>query len=175
MAATGVAGRVAEAVGESRLADGIARAQRAAYGPIVDAAARSPLHSAVLGHSLHPPLTDVTTGCWLATSLLDALGGVESRRAATLLAVAGTVAAVPTAVAGAADWSELAGAESSIGAVHALGTDVATFLFIGSVVARGRGRHRQGARLALAANVVMVGAGLLGGHLALSRGTAARS
>ena len=174
MADTGVAERVALTIGESPLAARVARVQSAAYGPLLEAASRGPLHSDVLGHSLHPPLTDVTTGCWLATSVLDTLGGTESRHAATLLACAGTLAAVPTALAGAGDWAGLSGAERNIGAVHAVGTDIATFLFIGSVVARLRGRHQRGARLALAANVVMVGAGLLGGHLALSRGTAAR-
>ena len=61
-----------------------------------------------------------------------------------------------------------------VGAVHALGTDVATFLFMGSLVARLRGRYAAAARLGIWANLVMVGAGFLGGHLALNRGTARR-
>jgi hypothetical protein len=52
---------------------------------------------------------------------------------------------------------------------------VATFFFVGSLVARLRGRHGSGARLAVAGHVAMAGAGLLGGHLALVRGTANRS
>jgi hypothetical protein len=55
-----------------------------------------------------------------------------------------------------------------------VGTDLATFLFVGSLVARLRGRHAAGVRLGLAANLVMAGAGFLGGHLALNRGTARR-
>lgn len=166
--------RVVSAIGESGIAEGVARAQELAYGPVIDWARRSALHTDVLGHSLHPPLTDVTTGCWLGASLLDLAGGSDSRHGAALLAGLGVLAAAPTAIAGAGDWAEMSGAERRIGAVHALGTDVATFLFVGSLVARLRGNHRSGTRLALAANAVMAGAGFLGGHLALHRGTARR-
>jgi hypothetical protein len=133
------------------------------------------LHTDVLGHSLHPSLTDVTAGCWLGTSLLDLAGGSESRRGVALLAGFGLLASVPTALAGAADWAELSGDERRIGAVHELGMDAATFLFAGSLVARLRGRHRVGKKLAVAGNLVVAGAGFLGGHLALHRGTARRT
>lgn len=158
---------MARAVGESPLSERVAGAQEALYGPLLEWVRGTPLHTDVLGHSIHPPLTDVTIGCWLATSLLDLAGGHESRRGATLLAASGVLAAAPTAMAGAADWGELAGAERRIGAIHALGQDVATFLFVGSLLARLRGSHRTGSRLALAGNVVAAGAGFLGGHLAL--------
>lgn len=111
----------------------------------------------------------------MSAFVLDVVGGAGSRRAATLLVAAGVASAVPTAVAGAGDWAETSGDERRIGAVHALGTDVATFLLIGSLVARLRGRRATGAKLALAGNLVMAGAGFLGGHLALSRGTALSS
>jgi uncharacterized membrane protein len=167
--------RAVRAVGESPLAEHLARAQELAYAPLIGWVRRSVLHTDVLGHSLHPSLTDVTTGCWLGASLLDLAGGSESRRGAALLAGFGLLAAVPTALAGAGDWSELSGAERRIGAVHALGADVATFLFAGSLVARLRGEDRTGTKLALAGNLVMAGAGFLGGHLALHRGTARRA
>ena len=167
--------RAVRAVGESPLSERFARAQELAYGPLIEWARRSPLHTDVLGHSLHPSLTDVTTGCWLGTSLLDLAGGSESRRGAALLAGFGLLASVPTALAGAGDWAELSGAERRIGAVHALGMDAATFLFVGSLVARLRGGHRLGTKLAVAGNLVTAGAGFLGGHLALHRGTARRT
>lgn len=84
------------------------------------------------------------------------------------------LAAIPTALAGAADWTETEGADYRIGAVHALGTDAAVFLFLGSLVARLRGRHTLGVGLAAAGNAVAASAGFLGGHLALTRGTAGR-
>jgi hypothetical protein len=166
--------RLVRAVGESPHSERVARAQELAYGPLMGWARRSRLHTDVLGHSLHPSLTDVTAGCWLGTSVLDLAGGSESRRGAVLLAGLGLLASVPTAIAGAGDWAETSGAERRIGAVHALGMDVATCLFAGSLVARLRGGHRNGARLAIAGNLVIAGAGFLGGHLALHRGTARR-
>lgn len=175
MARTTLPQRAAAAVGESELAERLARAQEVVYGPLIDRVRRSPLHTDALGHSLHPSLTDVTTGCWLGASLLDLTGGVESRRAATLLTGFGLVASVPTALAGAADWAEVDGVQRRIGAAHALATDAATFLFLGSFVARLRGGHDRGGRLALAGNLVMVAAGFLGGHLALRHGTARRN
>ena len=175
MASRSLLQRVARAVGESPLSERVARAQELAYGPLIEWVRRSPLHTDVLGHSLHPSLTDVTTGCWLSTSLLDLAGGSESRRGATLLAGFGLLASVPTALAGAGDWAEMSGAERRIGAIHGLGMDAATLLFAGSLVARLRGGHRIGTRLAIAGNLVIAGAGFLGGHLALNRGTARRA
>lgn len=167
--------QVFQTIGESRVSERVADVQARIYGPLLDLAVRSPLHTDALGHSVHPPLTDVTLGCWLGASILDMVGGSGSRGSARLLIAAGLVAAVPTAVAGAADWAETSGSDRRIGAIHALGTDVATFLFLGSLVARIRGRHANGRKFALAGHLVMTGAGLLGGHLALSRGTASRT
>lgn len=166
--------RMIRAVDGSDLAEGLARVQERLYGPLIERARRSALHTGVLGHSLHPSLTDVTAGCWLSASLLDVAGGAASRRAATLLAGLGLVAAVPTALAGAADWSETSGPDRRVGAVHSLCTDAATGLFAASLVARLRGRHGAGVGLAAAGNLAVAAAGLLGGHLALARGTARR-
>lgn len=166
--------RMVRAVGGSAVSERVADAQELIYGPVAEWARRSPLHTDVLGHSLHPMLTDVTLGCWLGASILD-LAGSGSRRSADLLVGIGLLASGPTAIAGAGDWAEMSGTERRIGAVHALGTDAATFLLLASLVARVRGRPTGGTRLALAGNLVMVGAGFLGGHLALNRGTARRA
>lgn len=166
--------RLARAVGASPASEKVAAAQELLYGPIPGWARRSPLHTGILGHSAHPPLTDVTLGCWMGASILDLAGGPQARSGATLLAGAGVIAAAPTSIAGAGDWAGMTGAERRIGAVHALGTDAAIFLFLGSLIARLRGRHALGVGLGLAGNVVVAGAGFLGGHLALNRGTARR-
>lgn len=175
MRSVSVAQRVVRAVGESPVSERVAEAQERIYGPVIEWARRSPLHTDALGHSVHPMLTDVTLGCWLGASILDLAGGSESRRSANLLVGIGLVASAPTALAGTGDWAGMAGTERRIGAVHALGTDVGTFLLLGSLVARRRGRHAVGSKLALAGNLVMAGAGFLGGHLALNRGTARRA
>lgn len=159
--------RVLRAVGESPVAEGVANVQTKVYGPLLRWAQRSVFHTDALGHPVHPMLTDVTLGCWLSASLLDVAGGEQARNGATLLVGLGMAASVPTALAGAADWAGMHGGDRRIGAIHSLSTDVATFLFLGSLVARLRDDHATGVRLALAGNLVAAGAGFLGGHLAL--------
>ena len=167
--------RLVRAVGESPLSERVARAQGRTYASLIERVRRGPLHSDLLGHSLHPSLTDVTIGCWLSTSVLDLAGGPQSRHGATLLAGVGLLASVPTALAGAADWPDLSGAERRIGAVHGLCMDAAMLLHAGSLVARLRGGYRIGTALAIGGNVVIAGAALLGGHLALHDGAARRT
>lgn len=162
-------------MGESTVAGRLADVQSKVYAPLISLARRSPLGSGALGHAVHPPLTDVTAGCWIAASVVDLLGGRSSKHAAEVLVTVGFVASVPTALAGAADWSQTSGQARSIGAVHAVGTDLATFLFLCSLVARRRGSDTAGVGYALAGNVVMGAAGVLGAHLALNRGVARRS
>jgi uncharacterized membrane protein len=134
----------------------------------------SPVRTEVLGHALHPVLTDLPLGCWTSASIVDAVGGRAGRSAATRLIGLGLLSAGPTAYTGLASWSRLEGQERRIGAVHAIGNDVAIVLFAGSFVARVRGQHWRGVRLALLGNLATAAAGHLGGHLALSRGTAKR-
>ncbi|CEA07963.1 hypothetical protein BN1051_01297 [Arthrobacter saudimassiliensis] len=165
----------ARAVGKSQAAEKVAAAQEKLYRPILDWARQSPFHSGVLGHSVHPPLTDLTSGCWLSATILDLAGGPAARSGATLLVATGLAASVPTAIAGAGDWADMTGDQRRIGAVHALGTDIAVFANIGSVIARTRDRHGLGVLLSLGANVVLAGSGFLGGHLALNRGAARRA
>lgn len=166
--------RVARAVGTSPVLERIAAAQESVYKPVLEWVRKSPSHTGVLGHSIHPPLTDLTLGRWGSASILDMAGGPQSRHAATLLTGAGLAAAVPTAIAGASDWADMTGDARRIGAVHALGTDVVVFANLVSLIARARGRHGLGVALALAGNAVLAGSGFLGGHLALNRATARR-
>ena len=167
--------RLARAVGESPISEAVAVAQERVYGPVIGWARRSPFHTGVLGHSVHPALTDLTLGCWMSASILDVAGGPQARRGATLLVGAGLAAAVPTALAGTSDWADMTDSERRIGAVHGLGTDVAVFLLLASLIARRRGRYALGTRLGIAGNAIVTGAGFLGGHLALNRGTARRT
>jgi uncharacterized membrane protein len=135
----------------------------------------SPVRTTALGHSLHPVLTDLPLGLWTGATLLDALGGKRSRPAATRLVGLGLLAAGPTAYAGLASWSRLHGAERRLGAVHAIGNDVAVVLFAASWLARVRGRHWTGVRYAVLGNLTTAAAGHLGGVLALEKGTGDRS
>jgi uncharacterized membrane protein len=134
-----------------------------------------PVRTTAFGHSLHPVLTDVPLGCWTGALLLDVIGGTKSRPAATRLVGVGLLAAGPTAYAGLASWSRLEGADRRLGAVHAIGNDVAIVLFAGSWLARVRGHHWKGVRYAVLGNVATAAAGHLGGVLALERGSADRT
>src|SRR4051812_46379761 len=96
------------------------------------------LHGTWLGHPLHPVLVQVPIGSWLSAALLDAVPPL--RPAATTMIGTGVVAAVPAAMAGAADWSEQDPGVRRLGALHALLNTAALGLYIGSLVARGRGR-----------------------------------
>jgi hypothetical protein len=62
---------------------------------------RDALHGVWLGHPVRPVLVQVSAGAWLSASILDFTGGGE--KASRQLVGAGLTAAVPTALAGAAD------------------------------------------------------------------------
>jgi len=61
------------------------------------------LNGVWLGHALHPALTDMVIGAWWTGFLLDIVG---PRRGADVALSVGVLAAVPTALSGAADWSD---------------------------------------------------------------------
>lgn len=128
---------------------------------------RSTLRGEPLGHALHPLLTDFPLGAWMSTSLLDLFAGRRARPAATGLLAFGVVAAVPTALAGLAEWREAAGRARRVGVVHAAVNGTALTLYATSLVARLRGRHRRAVGLGIAGGVVAFVGGYLGGHLSL--------
>jgi nitrite reductase/ring-hydroxylating ferredoxin subunit len=122
--------------------------------------ARDALYGVWLGHPLHPVLVQVPTGTWLSASLLDAWPGNE--RASRRLVLAGLAAAVPAALAGAADWSEQHEQQMRVGLVHAVANTAAAALYAASVAAPAR--RARGLRLA---GLAVAGAGaFLGGHIA---------
>jgi nitrite reductase/ring-hydroxylating ferredoxin subunit len=121
---------------------------------------RDALHGVWLGHPVHPVLVQVSAGTWLSASVLDFTGGGE--RAARQLTATGLAAAVPAALAGAADWSEQHEQQMRVGVVHAVGNAVAMSLYGASLLAREPGRSRW---LRLAGLAAMSASGLLGGHI----------
>lgn len=122
------------------------------------------------GHPLHPVLTDFPIGAWSMASVLDAVGGEQSERAADLLVAAGLAAAVPTAAAGFNDWSDTQGASSRLGVAHAALNVTAVGLYCGSLLARRAGARAAGRGLGFAGLGVLFTSGYLGGHLAFSKG-----
>lgn len=122
-----------------------------------------------LGHALHPVLTDAVVGTWVSATLLDLLGGKDMSPAAQRLIGIGLLSAAPTAWTGWAEWSTAGPREQRVGLVHAVTNGVAIGAYAASWLARRRGEHGRGRRMAIAgAGVAGVGA-YLGGHLAAAR------
>lgn len=122
-----------------------------------------------LGHALHPSLTDAVLGSWTSASVLDVVGRGRWSEPAQALVGIGLLAVGPTAWSGWAEWSEAEPREKRVGFVHAVGNGLAIGTYAASYVARRRGRHGAGARLALLGAVFAGAAGYLGGHLAAAR------
>jgi nitrite reductase/ring-hydroxylating ferredoxin subunit/uncharacterized membrane protein len=131
------------------------------------------LHGVWLGHPLHPVLTDLPIGFWTSSFVLDLVGGRRSRAASDALVGWGVVCAVPTAVAGLADWSALDRPERRAGAVHAIANVAATGLYALSFMARRRGWRLGGVALGLVGATAATVGGFLGGHLVYRRGSGA--
>lgn len=157
--------------------DGTARAVQKAARAALPAPVREVLRGAPLGHPMHPALVAVPIGSWLGASVLDLTGG--DGEAARRLVGLGILAALPTAAAGAADWSAVDPATEPealrAGFVHAGLNDVALMGYAASWLARRNGHRARGALLALASSGVLAAAGWLGGHLTYTRGVGVRT
>jgi nitrite reductase/ring-hydroxylating ferredoxin subunit/uncharacterized membrane protein len=162
---------VARRIGENEALDQAARplAQRAKK-LIPPGPAKDILSGSRLGHPLHPALTDIPIGSFAAATVLDLVGGRRSQDAVEALLALGIVAAVPTASAGWADWSDTYGPAQRIGLVHALSNVTSLSLFAGSLAARRRGNRGLGRALSLLGMTTLSAGGYLGGHLSYARG-----
>jgi nitrite reductase/ring-hydroxylating ferredoxin subunit len=129
------------------------------------------LHGTWLGHPLHPVLVQVPVGSWVSAGLLDAIPPL--RPAATVLISTGVVAAVPASLAGAADWSEQTVGVRRLGALHAVANSAALSLYVGSLVARGRGRGTLGRVLSYTALGIAGGSAAIGGHMSYAQSSGA--
>jgi nitrite reductase/ring-hydroxylating ferredoxin subunit len=125
------------------------------------------LHGTWLGHALHPVLVQVPVGSWTSAGLLDAIPPL--RPAATVLIGTGVAAAVPAALSGAADWSEQDVGVRRLGAVHALANITALGLYVGSLVARGKGRGTLGRVLSYTGLGIATGSAAIGGHMSYAQ------
>ena len=63
------------------------------------------LRSGLIGHALHPLLTDLPLGFWTAATALDLRGRPQDRDASRWLVGAGLAASGPTALTGLAEWA----------------------------------------------------------------------
>ncbi|WP_181309929.1 DUF2231 domain-containing protein [Nocardioides campestrisoli] len=122
-----------------------------------------------LGHALHPLLTDAVIGTWTSATLLDLIGGRDDQDAARRLVGIGLLAGVPTALTGWAEWTAADDRNQRVGLVHALSNGIAGSAYGASYLARRRGQHATGVKLALLGFSVAGLGGYLGGHLASAR------
>jgi nitrite reductase/ring-hydroxylating ferredoxin subunit len=146
-------------------------ARRVVNAALRPQAVKDALHGTWLGHSLHPVLVQVPVGSWLSAGLLDAVPRL--RPAATVLIGTGVAAAVPASLAGAADWSEQEVGIRRLGALHAVANSAALSLYVGSLVARGRGHGALGRVLSYAGLSIATGSAAVGGHMSYAQSSGA--
>jgi hypothetical protein len=127
------------------------------------------LHGDATGIPLHGVFTDVPFGAWFMAQFLDLFPDDGTRRAATRLVGLGVVAAVPTALAGWAEWALSDRGTQRVGIIHATANAVGTLIFIGSWAAGSRDRHDLGVRLGRLGGMVLVVGGFLGGYMGSDR------
>jgi len=126
------------------------------------------LNGVWLGHALHPALTDMVIGAWWTGFLLDVFG---PRRAADMALSVGVLAAVPTALSGAADWSDSEGEQRRGGLVHALLNSTALVCMLGSLFARRADQRVFGFGLSTIGLALTSASAWLGGELVFRQGT----
>jgi hypothetical protein len=158
--------RLEEAQGLDVVVRAVEPTVQAAFGT---GARASVLRGEWLGHAVHPVLTDVVIGTWTSASLLDLLGGRDSSGGAQRLLGIGLLAAAPTFWTGWAEWTTAGQREKRVGVVHAVTNGAALSAYAASWLARRRGDHGRGVRLALAGAAVSGVGAYLGGHLAMAR------
>jgi len=121
-----------------------------------------------LGHPVHPALTDVPLGAWWTGFLLDLVG---ARRSADAAMAVGVLAAVPTALSGAADWADTSGEQRRIGLVHAGLNSVGLVCTVASLFARRAERRGLGFLLSTVGVSLASFSAWLGGELVFRWGT----
>lgn len=168
MSVMGILDRVSDVTTFDKVIDPARRAVQAALRP---QALKDFLHGSWLGHPLHPVLVQVPVGAWASAGILDLIPPL--RPAATVLIGTGVAAAVPASMAGAADWSEQEAGVRRLGAFHALANTAALGLYIGSLVARGKGHGGLGRVLSYAGLGIATGSAAVGGHMSYSQSSGA--
>src|SRR5215203_2433586 len=150
---TAVTGPLVEAtrrLERSESLDGLRRAYATLSGPVDRWSHSDLLRSGLVGHALHPLLTDLPLGFWTAATALDLRGRPEDRGASRWLVGAGLAAAAPTALTGLAEWARTGREAQRVGALHAALNGMASTLYLTSYAARSRRRHGLGVATALA-------------------------
>ena len=121
---------------------------------------------AMLGHPVHPALTDLPIGFWTSSCLLDVLGGRRYAAASRTLVGFGVVSAVPTVAFGKGDAVKLDPEARRIAAVHAAANLLAVAVYTASWRRRRNQHQAAGVLLGFLAGAIASAGGYLGGALA---------
>ena len=125
------------------------------------------LNGVWLGHPLHPAISDAPIGAWTTALALDLLGIKRGADAAVGL---GILTAVPTALAGMADWRDTDGGPRRSGLLHALVNSLGLGLYIGSWFARRAGNRGLGVALSTTGWGLVFGGAYIGGDMVYRQG-----
>ena len=164
MSLLGFLDRVADVAVLDKVADPARKAVVAVLRPQV---VKDVLHGTWLGHPVHPVVVQLPVGAWTSAGLLDLVPPM--RPAATLLIGTGCAAAVPAALSGAADWAEQGTGVRRLGVLHAAANTAALGLYLGSLVARARGRGGLGRALSWTGLAIATGSASIGGHMSYAQ------
>lgn len=168
MSLMGFLDRVADTAGLDAVADPARKAVLAVLRP---PAVKDFLHGTWLGHPLHPVLVQLPVGTWTSAGLLDLVPPL--RPAAAVLIGTGVATAVPAALSGAADWAEQGTGVRRLGVLHAAANSAALGLYVGSLVARARGRGGLGRALSWTGLALATGSASIGGHMSYAESSGA--
>ena len=131
------------------------------------------LHGTWFGHPLHPALSDIPIGAWALAAGFDAYaglgGGLHAERTADSLIAIGVAAAVPTALAGIADYSAIDQDAVALGTAHALLNSAGLGLYLLSLWARAHDRRGLGVLLSTTALGLVGASAGLGGDMVYRR------
>jgi nitrite reductase/ring-hydroxylating ferredoxin subunit/uncharacterized membrane protein len=130
---------------------------------------RDLLHGNWLGHPLHPALAQMPIGMFLSATVLDFLPGRHKHVSSALIGL-GVASSVPTALAGAADYSKAMTEQRRTGLVHALLNVAGLACYVSSLWSRVRGRRWSGRASALLGLMFTGTSAAVGGHLAYRHG-----
>lgn len=131
----------------------------------------------VLGHPLHPAITDVPIGAWTAGVVCDYVAHFTDRlptQAGDVALAVGVVSALGAAVTGYTDFHETFGQERRYALLHGLTNTVVVVLMAVSLALRwwaGAGAHPVAVALATIGWVGVLAGGYLGGHLVFGTAT----
>jgi nitrite reductase/ring-hydroxylating ferredoxin subunit len=125
------------------------------------------LHGRIMGHALHPALSDLPIGLGAGAILLDLAGEHD---AAGILGAGIVVSSVGAAVTGVADWSVSDGRDRRVGLLHGILQTVALGMQCGSLALRWTGATVPAEVLLIGGFGLAAGSAYLGGHLVLGRG-----